>query len=214
MDGGAHSSGRAQGYWHRTARLGFARWGAGDFAQAWRLWGDPKVTALVGGPFTEAQVLARFEKQLANERAHGLQYWPLHLLSSGEFIGACGLKPYVPAARIKPLGDDDAAPPVQPDSALALRLAETSLEHGFYLLPQHHGQGYGYEAARAVLAHAFDTLGARSVFAGHHPDNHISGALLRKLGFTLLFGEFYEFTQRWHPGYLLSTEEWSRAPAR
>lgn len=197
-------------YWHRTQRLGFSRWGAGDFALAHRLWGDPAVTALVGGPFTEAQVLARFEKQLRSEREHGIQYWPLHLLSSGEFIGCCGLKPYVPAGQIKPLGDED-APPGPPAPALAARLAETTLEHGFYLLPQYHGQGYGYEAARAVLAHAFQALGARSVFAGHHPDNHISGALLGKLGFTLLFGEFYEFTQRWHPGYLLTAEEWANA---
>lgn len=47
------------------------------------------------------------------------------------------------------------------------------------------GRGYAREAVAAVLAHAFDALGLVRVVAHYHPANQRSGALLRRLGFTI-----------------------------
>jgi hypothetical protein len=46
------------------------------------------------------------------------------------------------------------------------------------------GKGTAKEAARAVIDHGFDTLGATALFAGHHPHNEASRRLLQKLGFV------------------------------
>lgn len=35
---------------------------------------------------------------------HGIQYWPIFLLSSGEHVGCCGLRPHHPANRVYELG--------------------------------------------------------------------------------------------------------------
>ncbi len=52
---------------------------------------------------------------------------------------------------------------------------------GFAYLAEHCGQGYGSEAARGLLDHA---PGMRPVLAITRPDNVVSGAVLRKLGFV------------------------------
>ncbi len=57
-------------------------------------------------------------------------------------------------------------------------------ELGYYITPRQSGKGYVTEAARALVAHAFYTLGFRRLQAGHHIDNPASGRVLQKLGFT------------------------------
>lgn len=52
---------------------------------------------------------------------------------------------------------------------------------GYAYLPAWRGQGYAWEAAQAVLAHA-PTLGIRTLLAIVSPGNHASNGLLRKLG--------------------------------
>jgi RimJ/RimL family protein N-acetyltransferase len=53
---------------------------------------------------------------------------------------------------------------------------------GFAYLPAVHGKGYGFEAARAVLDHARDTLHLSRVLAIVNADNEPSARLLEKLG--------------------------------
>ena len=55
---------------------------------------------------------------------------------------------------------------------------------GFAVLPDYCGQGYAGEAARAVLAHARDDLGIRSLTAIVSPGNTASIGLIEKLGLT------------------------------
>jgi RimJ/RimL family protein N-acetyltransferase len=178
-----------------TDRIQFREWGAEDFALAWQLWGDPAVSQYVGGPFSPAQVEARLMRQVEFGCEYGYQYWPLFLREggahsrAGEFVGCCGLKP--------------------------CQYEQAVIEHGFYLRPEFHGRGLGFEAARAVLLHAFATLGAECVFAGHHPENLASQALLAKLGFSYAFDEFYPPTGVQHRGYLLSAADWrAKLPLR
>jgi RimJ/RimL family protein N-acetyltransferase len=59
-----------------------------------------------------------------------------------------------------------------------------TLDHvdiGYAYLPDWRGQGYAYEAAQAVLAHA-PTLGLERLLAIVSPANEASNGLLRKLG--------------------------------
>jgi [ribosomal protein S5]-alanine N-acetyltransferase len=53
---------------------------------------------------------------------------------------------------------------------------------GFALLSQFHGQGYGFEAASAVLAHATHGLSLRRIAGICRPDNEGSIRVLGKLG--------------------------------
>jgi ribosomal-protein-alanine N-acetyltransferase len=71
--------------------------------------------------------------------------------------------------------------------------SEATWEIGYWLGMPYWGFGYAYEAARAVMGWARDTVGAQVFVAGHFADNPASGKILRKLGFshagsTELFG--------------------------
>jgi [ribosomal protein S5]-alanine N-acetyltransferase len=156
-----------------TARLAFREWLDTDLPFAHQLFGDARVTALVGGPFDDAQIRARLAGELATQRAHGYTYWPI-ATHAGEPVGCCGLKP-------RAIG----------------------LELGYYLVPAYWGGGYAVEAARSVIAHAFEVLGVAELFALHHPENHGSRRVLEKLGFTYVLDELYPPTGLMHPGYTL-----------
>jgi RimJ/RimL family protein N-acetyltransferase len=159
-----------------TGRIVFRSWTVDDLALAQAIFGDPRVTAKVGGPFTDAQVRARLAWEMANERQHGVQYWPF-FLADGTPVGCCGLKPREPEKRVHELG--------------------------FYIRHEHWGRGFATEAGAAVVRHAFDDLGAKGLFAGHHPENHGSRAALLKLGFKYVHDELYPPTGLMHPGYWL-----------
>lgn len=67
-------------------------------------------------------------------------------------------------------------------SGLIKRDALEEVDIGYALLPPYYGQGYAIEAARAVLAHARDTVGLRRLMAITSPGNHASNGLLEKIG--------------------------------
>ena len=165
-----------------TSRLYFRTWSEDDFPLAVVLWGDPRVTAFIGGPFTDDQIRQRLETEIALQRDHGVQYWPLFLRQELVHVGCCGLRPYRPEQRV--------------------------LEIGFHLRAEHWGKGLALEAARAVIAHAFGALEARALFAGHHPDNDASKKAVQRLGFRYTHHELYPPTGRNHPSYLLTREDY------
>ena len=158
-----------------TERLTFRTWRDDDLPLARALFGDPRVTALVGGPFDDDQVRERLAVEIATQREHGYQYWPI--FRGDTHVGCCGLKPRDPAARV--------------------------YELGFYLRAEHWGRGYAVEAGHSVIAFAWHTLGASSLFAGHHPSNASSKKTLEKLGFAFSHVELYPPTGLLHPGYTL-----------
>jgi RimJ/RimL family protein N-acetyltransferase len=59
------------------------------------------------------------------------------------------------------------------------------------------------EAARAVIAFSFETIGAKSLSAGHHPQNAASKKVLEKLGFQYTHDEFFAALGMDIPYYLL-----------
>jgi [ribosomal protein S5]-alanine N-acetyltransferase len=161
-------------YFLRTPRLRFRCWREDDSPLAWALWGDPRVVVFLGGPFTADQVQARLNNEMAMMREHKVQYWPVFSREDGELAGCAGLRPY-----------------------------KNFLELGFHFRPGYWGRGLAQEAAQAVIAFAFGTLGVESLFAGHHPANVASERLLRKLGFQFARQEFYPPSGLVEPTYLL-----------
>ena len=176
----------SRAYFLTTARLGFDCWSSADLALAKALWGDPQVTAWIGGPFTEREILDRLQREIASMTANNVQYWPIFLLADDQHVGCAGLRPY--------------------------RLDEQIYEIGFHLRRAYWGRGLAEEAGRAIAAFAFESLGARALFAGHHPSNAASRHVLTKLGFHFTHEEFYAPTGLQHPSYLLSREAWFCEP--
>jgi RimJ/RimL family protein N-acetyltransferase len=170
-----------QDYFLRTARLGFRLWLPEDYPLAWQLWGNPQVSKfLARDPFTEEQVRERLAREIATASCHGIQYWPIFHLQTGEHIGCAGLRP------------------CKPDEGI--------YELGAHLHVQFWGHGYAREAACGVMHHAFEDLHVKALFAGHHPCNEASRVLLTRLGFRYTHDEFYAPARMDHPCYLLTAE--------
>jgi [ribosomal protein S5]-alanine N-acetyltransferase len=170
-----------QPYFLKSARIGFRCWSQDDLPLARELWANPEVTRFIGGPFSDEEIAQRLEREIARMTTHQFQYWPVYLLSTGEHVGCCGLRPYRPEEQIPELG--------------------------FHLRPHYWGQGLASEAARTVIHYAFETIGAKGLSAGHHPDNTTSKKLLERLGFRYTHDEFYAPLQMNLPYYLLSRRE-------
>lgn len=168
-------------YFMRTARLGFGTWSREDLDLAVSLWGDERVTRLIGGPFPRRWIEERLALEITTQERLGFQYWPLFRLSDGAHVGCAGLRPVPGRDRF--------------------------LELGFHLRPEHWGQGYATEAARAVIAHAFSTAGAEGLVAGHHPQNEASRRVLERLGFRHTHDERYAPTGLDHPSYVLAGDD-------
>lgn len=66
---------------------------------------------------------------------------------------------------------------------LIKRDALVDVDIGYALKPAYWGQGYAYEAARAMMHYAKETVGLKRLAAITSPDNGSSNRLLRKLGF-------------------------------
>jgi len=90
-----HGMSSSDKYFLRSKRLGFRSWAERDLGLAVGLWGDSAVVLLIDscGSLSEAQVRERLSGEVAIEREHGVQYWPVFLLGTGDHIGCCGLRP-------------------------------------------------------------------------------------------------------------------------
>ena len=166
-------------YFLSTPRIGFRFWSPEDLPFAVELWGDAQVTRLIGGPFSETQIQERLAREIACMQDRNVQYWPIFSLADNDFLGCCGLRPYRPEACI--------------------------YELGFHLRPRYWGKGFAVESARAVISHAFQSLNARGLFAGHHPENFVSRRVLEKLGFRYTHDDLYPPTGKMHRCYLLES---------
>lgn len=165
-----------------TQRLVFRSWRIEDLPLARALYGDERVTKLLGSrPYDEAMIQKRLADEIAMEAAHGFQYWPI-FLANDEFVGCCGLRTRRPEQRI--------------------------YELGFYLCHAHWGKGLAREAAASVLEYAFGPISASAIYTGHHPDNASSRKVLDQLGFRYTHHELYPPTGLEEPCYELTRDDW------
>lgn len=169
-------------YFMETERTGFLKWEETDIELAKLLWGSPEVTHYIctSGRFTPQEIEMRLQTEIKNNASYGVQYWPVFERESQELIGCCGLRPF--------------------------EKEENAFEIGFHLREKYWGQGFAKETAKAVIEYAFSTIRAKKLVAGHHPENHASGKLLGKLGFSYIGDNYYEPTGFMHPSYALRNE--------
>jgi ribosomal-protein-alanine N-acetyltransferase len=141
-----------------TERLILRRWREADRAPYVAMMLDPQVSAWLGGPFDEAQALARIERNEAALAAHGYGRMAMERRADGAFLGYCGLMP------------------------TAADLPFAGYEVGWSVARPGWGQGYAPEAARAVFADGFERLGLTEILAFTGESNLRSQAVARKLG--------------------------------
>jgi ribosomal-protein-alanine N-acetyltransferase len=170
----------------KTPRIGFRLWKEDDLHLAIGLWGDFKVTQFFDGrgKLSQAQVNERLLQEISTQKMHDIQYWPIFRLKGDQHLGCCGLRPYDESKNI--------------------------LEIGFHIRHRHWGHGFAFEAARAVVRHAFEAINASGLFAGHNPKNEGSRHLLAKLGFRYTHDEFYKPTGLNHLSYLMTAGDYAR----
>ncbi|MCI8511235.1 MAG: GNAT family N-acetyltransferase [Lachnospiraceae bacterium] len=164
-------------FFMQTNRIGFSKWSGSDLPFAERLWGNQEVTKYIcaSGRFSRQDIKNRLNQEITNGETQNIEYWPVFEVTTGKFIGCCGLRPY----------------------------KEKEYEIGVHMLPEFWGQGYAFEAAAAIIQYAFSELNAQKLFAGHNPNNISSRKLLNKLGFIYIGDEFYPPTGLYHPSYEL-----------
>ena len=159
---------------------------------AQQLWGDPRVAACVSanGEMSPEEILTRFENERSCYKQYGIQYWPVFMSDSGEFVGCCGLRPH---------GDEG-----------------RTLEMGFHLRPEFWGSGAARAAAESVIGYLFSddcAYCADQIWIGHHPSNLRSAGLIKKLGFRFWRMEPYPPGYGEFPAYLMSRAEWEKQAA-
>ena len=120
---------------------------------------DPAVVAYVCyGPLTKEECRQELAFHIAHQTAQPRVFYHLALVlpSTEHLIGWCGLK--------------------------LTNLAQREGELGYALQRTCWGQGYGTEAARAMLAFGFASLHLHRIVGTCHPANHASVRVLEKLG--------------------------------
>jgi RimJ/RimL family protein N-acetyltransferase len=155
-----------------TARLVLRRFTAGDVDLLVDLDGDPEVMRFVTGGLPtsrtqiEREVLPAFLS--FHDRGDGYGFWAAVAKDSAEFVGWFHLRPA------------PGAPPDEPELGYRLRRAAW-------------GRGLATEGARALIDHAFTTLGARRVVAETMAVHVASRRVMEHAGMRLV----REFRQEW-----------------
>ena len=137
-----------------TSRLVLRRFQTTDATDLYAYLSDPQVYRFEPG--------APLDRDQANHRAAELAaspcFWAVELRARGRVIGQIYLQQIEPAEYL-------------------------TCELGYILSPAYQHQGYGSEAAAAVVRQAFTTGGMHRVIAHCNPENTASWRLLEKLGF-------------------------------
>lgn len=160
-----------------SERLAFRTWQESDQSLAISLWTNPEVMQFLGGTGTPQTAIERLHLEMQRQQQFGVQYWPIFLGSDGAFAGCAGIRPFHNEHAVFELGVHIARP--------------------FWR------ERLGEEAARAVIAFAFNHLHARALTAGHNPDNTHSKALILRLGFQFTHLEPWGPFEILHPFYRL-----------
>lgn len=164
-------------YFLKTARVGFRPWSLEDLSIASELLCDQSTTQYIGGPYSIPKIKRRLLTEAVILRLHHIQYWPVFLLHTNEFIGYCGLRPNKPLERI--------------------------CEIGVCIKPVFWGKGYAEEAAQTIIDYAFQVLDTQAITAVHNPLNVYSKKLLERLHFQYSHEEYSFKTNQYDPSYIL-----------
>jgi RimJ/RimL family protein N-acetyltransferase len=164
-----------------TDRLTLREFSLQDIEPFFRMVSDPDVTRYTG---SSAQTLEEArqvleERTLADYRKYGYGRWAAVYKPIAQVIGFAGLK------YLDDLGEADL---------------------GYRFFKEHWGMGLATEAARAVLAYGFGTLGLKRIIAFADQENQASVRVLEKVGFTFeKFSKYRDLEVAW---YVLEAQTW------
>jgi RimJ/RimL family protein N-acetyltransferase len=138
-----------------TERLGMRPFKAGDEPLIYELNRQPLIVRYTGNPpMSNLEEAYRvLHEHLLPQYALGLGRWAVFLKADLTFIGWCGLKQ-----------------------------TESGVDFGYRYLSEYWGQGYGTEAARAVVTYAFETLKLPVLQAHAVVENQASIRILERMG--------------------------------
>ena len=172
----------------RTRRLRLRSWRLSDPERFHRACNTKPVMRWLGGIQAPSELLEDVSYFMASEAKDGFTFWAVERRRDNAFLGFCGL------LRI-------------PDFDCPLR---GKVEIGWRLRQSAWRQGYGFEAATAVLEHAFHRLHVREVVSRTASGNVASKALMRKLGLRRLADMEYRpaGARRKLIAYAISAQQW------
>ncbi|MCM4085128.1 GNAT family N-acetyltransferase [Paractinoplanes hotanensis] len=141
-----------------TERLALSAFTEDDAAELHELFADPRTHTIGSGPFTAfAQTSRWIANRMATQRDHGLCWYALRRIDTGQLIGNCGL--------------------------FAGRTGYAEPEIGYLIAEGHRGVGYAAEATAAVLRHCH-AVGLWRVWAGIRPRNTASRRVAETAGMS------------------------------
>ncbi len=146
----------------RTDRLLLRQWRDADREPFAALNSDPIVMEHFPAPLSRAESDAMIDREHGRIAERGWGLWAVEVVAERTFIGFVGLS-------VAPFEQS-----WTPATEIGWRLARAAW-----------GYGYATEAARAVLAHAFDTLGLDEVVSFTATTNTPSEAVMRRIGLVL-----------------------------
>lgn len=127
---------------------------AADLAPFAAFYAGPR-SAFAGGPLTEAEAWRQLALEIGHWPMRGYGRWSVIRRDTGTVAGLIGI----------------IHPPAWPEPEL-----------GWDLYDGHEGKGFAAEAARAVRAHVYHSLGWTTLISLIDPANTRSAALARRLG--------------------------------
>ena len=142
-----------------TSRLILRSWQEGDVESFYQVNQDRHVIEYLAGSLTYQQVRDFIDKHNQQLKQRGYTLWAVELKHTRELIGFVGLNFIDFEASFTP-----------------------AVEIGWRLGSQYWGRGYATEAAQAVLAYGFNTIGLTEIVSFTVPANQRSIRLMERLG--------------------------------
>ena len=151
----------------QTPRLTLRRFTVADTNLLLQLNSNPEVLKYLHEPplATEEQALHILNTIILPQYKNNLGRWAMHLITTNEFIGWCGLK-YLAGAD--------------------------EIDLGYRLLQNFWNNGYAYEAAKHTLDYGFNHLNLKNIIGRAHIENIASLKILEKIGMQFIKEEIVD----------------------
>jgi [ribosomal protein S5]-alanine N-acetyltransferase len=151
----------------QTPRLILRRFTEADTILLLQLNSNPEVLKYLHEPplATEEQALHILNTIILPQYKNNLGRWAMHLKTTNEFIGWCGLK-YLAGAD--------------------------EIDLGYRLMQNFWNNGYAYEAAKHTLAYGFNQLHLKTIICRAHIENIASLKILEKIGMQFIKEEIVD----------------------
>lgn len=176
----------------QTPRLYLSAWRDDDLAELATLCADEQVMRHFPAALNREQSQTLLRRLQEHFSQHGFTFWALRRRQDGRFIGMTGLAHVGFQAAFTP-----------------------AVEIGWRLLPDHWGQGYAQEAARAALDCAFGRLALERVVSFTATVNTPSQRVMQALGMRPAGGFEHPALAAGHPLrqhllYEMTRSEWPK----